>query len=165
MLQGIRGNVVQFLDDGILKSKVKVERRETRVVCLFSSTEEAEILPFFFFFDNSRENRQLAQHRTISTNISPQIDGKFVFNVCSFVLVEESGRRESFLPHSDRLYLGVIAGELSLSDLSVHTRRRTQRLKNASLRERSRELGCERSKPRPDRFLVREEKYIPRPGN
>lgn len=49
MLQGIRGNVVQFLDDGILKSKVKVEQRETRVVCLFSSTEEAEILPFFFF--------------------------------------------------------------------------------------------------------------------
>lgn len=57
MLQGIRGNVVQFLDDGILKSKVKVEQRETRVVCLFSSTEEAEILPFFFFFDKSRENR------------------------------------------------------------------------------------------------------------
>lgn len=52
MLQGIRGNVVQFLDDGILKSKVKVEQRETRVVCLFSSTEEAEILPFFFFSTN-----------------------------------------------------------------------------------------------------------------
>lgn len=81
------------------------------------------------------------------------------------MLIEESDRRESFLPHSDRLYLGVIAGELSLSDLSVHTRRRTQRLKNTSLRERSRELGCERSEPRPDRFLVREEKYIPRPGN